>query len=100
MIEKEFQDLRSLLLLAANCKRPDQKVFEALLVPLQKDIGTITRAKEANRRDRDWLNHLSAVAEGGTCVGWVTIVSTLSIPRTSATLNTSSLVAEAWPVRR
>ncbi|EPT06234.1 hypothetical protein FOMPIDRAFT_1110430 [Fomitopsis schrenkii] len=72
MIEKEFQDLRSLLLLAANCKRPDQKAFEALLAPLQKDIETITRAKEANRKDRDWLNHLSAVAEGGTCVGWVT----------------------------
>lgn len=77
MVEKEFQDLRALLLLAANCKKPDQKAFEALLAPLQKDIENITRAKEANRKDRDWLNHLSAVAEGGTCVGWVTVVSTL-----------------------
>jgi len=73
MVEKEFRDLRTLLLLAANCKKPDQKAFEALLAPLQKDIEAITRAKEANRKDRDWLNHLSTVAEGGTCVGWVTI---------------------------
>ncbi|KAH9842539.1 cyclase-associated protein [Rhodofomes roseus] len=73
LVEKEFQDLRALLLLAANCKKPDQKAFEAFLVPLQKDIEAITRAKEANRKDRDWLNHLSTVAEGGTCVGWVTI---------------------------
>ena len=76
MVEKEFQDLRALLLLAANCKKPDQKAFEALLAPLQKDIENIARAKEANRKDRDWLNHLSAVAEGGTCVGWVTLVGT------------------------
>ncbi|KZT74000.1 cyclase-associated protein [Daedalea quercina L-15889] len=73
MVQKEFEDLRALLLLAANCKKPDQKTFEALLAPLQKDIEAITRAKEANRKDRDWLNHLSTVAEGGTCAGWVTI---------------------------
>ncbi|KZT11643.1 cyclase-associated protein [Laetiporus sulphureus 93-53] len=73
MVEKEFEDLRALLLLAANCKKPDQMTFESLLGPLQKDIEVITRAKEANRKDRDWLNHLSTVAEGGTCVGWVTV---------------------------
>ena len=76
MVEKEFRDLRTLLLLAANCKKPEQKSFEALLSPLQKDIENITRAKEANRKDRDWLNHLSAVAEGASCAGWVTVVCT------------------------
>lgn len=73
LLEKEFLDLRSFLLLAANCKKPDQKTFESLLAPLQKDIEAITRAKEANRKDRDWFNHLSTVAEGAPCVGWVTV---------------------------
>ena len=40
-----------------------------------KDIEAITRAKEANRKDREWFNHLSTIAEGAGCVGWVTIVS-------------------------
>ncbi|KAI0948560.1 hypothetical protein AcV7_010454 [Taiwanofungus camphoratus] len=73
LLEKEFKDLRELLLVAANCKKPDQKGFEKLLAPLQKDIEAISRLKEANRKDRDWFTHLSTVAEGGTCVGWITI---------------------------
>ncbi|OCH90293.1 cyclase-associated protein [Obba rivulosa] len=73
LVEKEFLDLRSLLLLAAASKKPDQATFAKILEPLQKDIEAITRAKEANRKDRDWFTHLSTVAEGGTCVGWVTV---------------------------
>ncbi|GBE82618.1 Adenylyl cyclase-associated protein [Sparassis crispa] len=73
LLEKEFADLRDLLLVAASCKKPDQKAFETLLAPLQKDIEAISRAKEANRKDRDWFTHLSTVAEGAPCVGWVTV---------------------------
>ncbi|KAI9056890.1 hypothetical protein FKP32DRAFT_1585029 [Trametes sanguinea] len=73
LVEQEFKDLRELLLVAASCKKPEQAEFEKLLAPLQKDIEAITRAKEANRKDREWFNHLSAVAEGAPCVGWVTI---------------------------
>ena len=74
-MEKEFKDLRELLLVAALCKKPDQSGFEKLLAPLQKDIEAITRAKENNRKEREWFTHMSTVAEGATCVGWVTIVS-------------------------
>ncbi|KAH9932144.1 cyclase-associated protein [Amylocystis lapponica] len=73
LLEKEYLDLREVLLVAAACKKPDQKGFEKLLAPLQKDIEAISRAKEANRKDRDWFNHLSTIAEGGTCVGWVAV---------------------------
>ncbi|KAI0668519.1 adenylate cyclase associated N terminal-domain-containing protein [Trametes maxima] len=73
LVEQEFKDLRELILTAATCKKPDQAEYEKLLVPLQKDIEAITRAKEANRKDREWFNHLSTVAEGAPCVGWVTI---------------------------
>ncbi|KAI8999016.1 cyclase-associated protein [Trametes punicea] len=73
LVEQEFKDLRELLLVAASCKKPEQAEFEKLLGPLQKDIEAITRAKEANRKDREWFNHLSTVAEGAPCVGWVTV---------------------------
>ncbi|CCM03686.1 uncharacterized protein FIBRA_05830 [Fibroporia radiculosa] len=73
ILEKEFADLRAFLLLTTSCSKPDQSVFAALLAPLQKDIEDITRAKESNRKDRDWFNHLSMVAEGATCAGWVTV---------------------------
>lgn len=75
LVEQEFNDLRELLLVVASCKQPGQAEFEKLLGPLQKDIEAITRAKEANRKDREWFNHLSTVAEGAPCVGWVTLVS-------------------------
>ncbi|KAI0648265.1 adenylate cyclase associated N terminal-domain-containing protein [Trametes meyenii] len=73
LVEQEFKDLRELILIAATCKKPDQAEYEKLLAPLQKDIEAITRAKEANRKDREWFNHLSTVAEGAPCAGWVTI---------------------------
>ncbi|KAI0350239.1 hypothetical protein OH77DRAFT_1431240 [Trametes cingulata] len=72
LVEQEYKDLRELLLLAASCRKPEQGEFEKLLGPLQKDIEAITRAKEANRKDREWFNHLSTVAEGAPAVGWVT----------------------------
>ncbi|KAI0713442.1 adenylate cyclase associated N terminal-domain-containing protein [Earliella scabrosa] len=73
LVEQEFKDLRELLLIAASCKKPEQSEFEKLLGTLLKDIEAITRAKEANRKDREWFNHLSTIAEGAGCVGWVTI---------------------------
>ncbi|KAI1788499.1 cyclase-associated protein [Ganoderma leucocontextum] len=73
LVEQEFNDLRKLLLVAASCKQPGQAEFEKLLEPLHKDIEAITRAKEANRKDREWFNHLSTIAEGAPCVGWVTV---------------------------
>jgi adenylyl cyclase-associated protein len=60
--------------MAALCQKPEQKVFEGLLAPLQADIEAIIRLKEASRKDRDWFTHLSTVAEGAPCVGWVTVV--------------------------
>lgn len=100
LLEKEFKDLRELLLVAANCKKPDQKGFEKLLAPLQKDIEAISRLKEANRKDRDWFTHLSTVAEGGTCVGWITIVSVArQFLYTHPALTISGTGTQTWPLR-
>ncbi|EPQ58427.1 cyclase-associated protein [Gloeophyllum trabeum ATCC 11539] len=73
LVEKMFKDLREVILAASACKKPDQQAFGELLGPLQGDIEAITRLKEANRKDREWFNHLSTVAEGAPCVGWVTV---------------------------
>lgn len=61
--------------MAGACKKPDQKAFSELLTPLQASIEKVVRLKESNRKDRDWFNHLSAVASGAPAVGWITIVS-------------------------
>lgn len=78
LFAQAIQVLRDLLIRAAACKKPDQQGFEELLNPLQASIEAVTRAKEANRKEREWFNHLTVVAEGAVCVGWVTVVSARS----------------------
>ena len=56
---------------AGACQKPDAKAIEQLRIPLQKDIEAVQRCKEANRKERDWLNHLTVLAEGAPCIGWV-----------------------------
>ncbi len=75
MVEKEFIGLRELLEVAGACKQPDKSTLESLLLPLSKDIEAVAHAKEANRKDRDWNNHHTALAEGAPAVGWVVVVS-------------------------
>lgn len=75
LFAQAIQVLRDLLLRAAACKKPDQQAFEGLLNPLQASLEAVSRAKEANRKEREWFNHLTVVAEGAVCVGWVTAVS-------------------------
>lgn len=74
-MEKEFLGLRELLEVAGACKQPDKSTLESLLLPLSKDIEAVAHAKEANRKDRDWNNHHTALAEGAPAVGWVVVVS-------------------------
>ncbi|KAG6808011.1 hypothetical protein H0H93_000705, partial [Arthromyces matolae] len=71
LIEKQFKDLRGLILLSANCQRPDQKKIEDLLTPLSAGIEEVTRAKEKNRKEREWFNHIAFLSEVGPHVGWV-----------------------------
>lgn len=74
-MEKEYLKLREVLLLAASCKQPDSKSLEGVLVPLSKEIEAVVHAKETNRKDRDWNNHHTVLAEGAPAVGWVAVVS-------------------------
>ena len=67
--------LREVLLLAASCKQPYQKGLESVLLPLSKEIEAVIHAKETFRKDRDWNNHHTVLAEGAPAVGWVAVVS-------------------------
>ncbi|KAG2158424.1 adenylate cyclase associated N terminal-domain-containing protein [Suillus bovinus] len=65
--------LRSVLHQAAACRKPDQKSLAEILTPLQAGIEAVTRAKEAARKERDWFNHFTVIADGTAFVGWVTV---------------------------
>jgi adenylyl cyclase-associated protein len=74
LVEKMYADQRSLILLASACKKPRQEELGTLLQPLHLDIENINKAKEIYRKDRDWQNHFTFVAEGAPTVGWVMVV--------------------------
>ncbi|KAI0317868.1 adenylate cyclase associated N terminal-domain-containing protein, partial [Amylostereum chailletii] len=75
LVEKLYNNVSGLIRTAALCKKPDQKAFATLLTDLQKDVEAITQLKDANRKERDWFNHLSFLAEGAPAVAWVTLES-------------------------
>ncbi|PSS32189.1 hypothetical protein PHLCEN_2v2062 [Hermanssonia centrifuga] len=73
LVEKEFISLGAVIKLAASCKKPDDKTLNDLLSPLSADIGAVSHAKETSRKDRDWNNHHTVLAEGAPVVGWVAV---------------------------
>ena len=77
-MERLYINLGGIIRIAAICKKPDQAAFAELLSDLQGDIEAISTIKESNRKDRDWFNHLSFVAEGSPVVAWITVVLLLS----------------------
>jgi adenylyl cyclase-associated protein len=89
LVDKLFIDLRALVLAAALCQKPDEQGLRHFLNPLQADIEAVTRLKEASRKDREWFTHLSTVAEGAPCVGWVTVVRTARVSSSVAVLISS-----------
>ncbi|KAG2365790.1 adenylate cyclase associated N terminal-domain-containing protein [Suillus spraguei] len=73
LFAKVLATLRSVLHQAAACRKPDQKSFAEILSPLQAGIESVTRVKEAARKERDWFNHFTVIADGTAFVGWVTV---------------------------
>ncbi|KAF8212397.1 cyclase-associated protein [Mycena galopus ATCC 62051] len=71
ILEKQFEGLRSLLLLSGSCQQPDKEGLEKLLMPIQANIEAITRCKDAGRKDRDWFQHITIVGDGGLAVAWI-----------------------------
>ncbi|KAF7304653.1 C-CAP/cofactor C-like domain-containing protein [Mycena kentingensis (nom. inval.)] len=71
IFEKQFQGLRAFLLLSSSCQQPDEAALRELLSPIQLSIESITRCKDAGRKDREWFNHITIVGDGGLVVGWI-----------------------------
>ncbi|KAK0240312.1 adenylate cyclase associated N terminal-domain-containing protein [Armillaria nabsnona] len=71
LVEKQFADVRSLLLTSAACQKPDDTKIQELIKPLQQTIEAIISLKDKKRSDRDWYNHLVVIGEGAPSVGWV-----------------------------
>ncbi|KAJ7172633.1 adenylate cyclase associated N terminal-domain-containing protein [Mycena filopes] len=71
IFEKQFDGLRDLLLLSGSCQQPDKEGIEKLRVPIQAGIESITRCKDAGRKDRDWFQHITIVGDGGLGVAWI-----------------------------
>jgi len=73
LVERLYTNLGGIIRTAAICKKPDHTAFAGLLGDIQRDIEAISAIKEANRKERDWFNHLSFVAEGSPAVAWITV---------------------------
>ncbi|KAF7322852.1 C-CAP/cofactor C-like domain-containing protein [Mycena chlorophos] len=71
ILEKQYQGLRSFLLTSASCRQPDEEGLKKLLSPIQASIESITRCKDAGRKDREWFQHITIVGDGGLAVGWI-----------------------------
>jgi len=56
-------------------KKPTAEALGNLLAPISAEMTKISEIKEKNRKSPHW-NHLSAVAEGISILGWVTVEPT------------------------
>lgn len=74
-VQSGFKSLRSIILTASGCTKPDTASFSGLLEPLGKDVSNVTQVPEKNRKERIWYNHLQVVSEGAPSLGWVQVVS-------------------------
>jgi len=77
-VERLYTNLGGIIHTAAICRKPEQAAFAELLHGLQGDIGAISAIKDANWKERDWVNHLSFVAEGSPAAAWIAVVILLS----------------------
>jgi adenylyl cyclase-associated protein len=75
ILEEEFNLLKSLLRTVAACQQPDQAKLWELLSPMQGNMEAIARLREANRKERDWSDHMMVMCEGAPCAGWVAVVT-------------------------
>ena len=71
---RAFGAQRKILLIATQAKKPDVQspLYMEILTELQRQMGSVGDLRETNRTS-PLANHLSAVSEGITALGWITI---------------------------
>ncbi|KIY66299.1 hypothetical protein CYLTODRAFT_423579 [Cylindrobasidium torrendii FP15055 ss-10] len=71
LVENQYNSLRTLILTASACRKPEMGQLETLMQPFQAEIAAISRLKEESRKDRDWFTHMTTLGEGAPVVAWV-----------------------------
>ena len=66
---------RQFLLVASKSQQPNQQILMDLLKPTGDNIQAIQAFREKNRTS-EWFNHLSALSESISALGWVTVSPT------------------------
>lgn len=75
MVFNAIRTQRQFLLLASRSKQPTREILINLLKPTDEAIQGIQSFREKNRTS-EWFNHLSAVSESISALGWVTVSPT------------------------
>lgn len=87
LVERLYTNLGGIIRTAAICRKPERAEFSELLHDLQDDIGAISAIKDANWKERDWVNHFSFVSEGCPAAAWIAMVILLLGSRLSGVHN-------------
>lgn len=74
-MQKQYDAVRSFLLIAASCQKPDTATFQSLVTEVGNTIASVQKAKEAHRREAKWGSYLTMIGEGAQGVAWIVSVS-------------------------
>ncbi|CAM9862612.1 unnamed protein product [Ectocarpus fasciculatus] len=77
VIKKAWAAQRDFLVMASNCKKPDQTVLGSKMAPLQ---ACLKEAGDCRTRD-DFENHTKAMGEAMGCVSWVMMYPPAGLPK-------------------
>lgn len=75
IVEKGFNELRNLIVVASKSKRPSDDDLRKLLTPLSKVMEEAADYRQS-KRPEDSFNHLSAVSEAIKAIGWPAVPNT------------------------
>lgn len=73
-MQKQYDAVRSFLLAAASCQKPDTATYQNLVAEVGNTIASVQKAKEAHRRDAKWFSYLTMIGEGAQGVAWIVSV--------------------------
>lgn len=75
MVSKAIETQRQFLTIASNSRKPNDNVLMSLLKPTSDEIQVIQDFRNKNRT-HEHFNHLSAISESISALGWVTVSPT------------------------
>jgi len=74
-VEEGFKKSRDLIFVASKSKKPSQDQLMTFMKPIGEKISSVQDLRNKSRGDK-LFNHLSAISEGISCLGWVSVPNT------------------------